>query len=383
MTDIDLSKMIFSNKRLSTKEFLKNQTIVILKHEEEIYKYAPKILTCIFDKIYQLHTEQNIAKLIIYESFSKLQQWSSIQEEILKTTINFINNGEYNFSLIKDINILVELLYDWLNKQIMFVINPKKVMDLNEKTINAISKFLERYTRKKYSRKKIKYIVTDIKKNFSAFEVESLISVAWFCNKVAVDHDFNLNSHDEKKLATEYYFHLMIENIALRMMGYQHNELFLNNVILKDKDNIIGQVNVIVDIVIFFVIVIHEDYKDINTYYSNKDDEEESYITNFLLNKLTIEAKNEDNTSITMTNSDKIISPMSTLPTDANFFKDFFDHINDCIKEFMDDVFNKDFKGDKEKTIDKAFNDIKTKFVNLNKIRSSKILNTNNNNIIF
>ncbi len=136
--DITQIKKIFSYSILSTKVFIKNQKSLLIKEEEDKYKHVPKILSSVLDRIVQIKNENKLPNSYIHSCFITLIKWTRTQEMRLMELKEQVNIGNYNFSHVSDLLILIELLFDWLESNIEYIINNKRISKF-DKDIHRLS----------------------------------------------------------------------------------------------------------------------------------------------------------------------------------------------------------------------------------------------------
>ena len=260
--DVERTKRIFFSKKPSIKEFIKNQKNMLIKEEQEIFKHVPKILSVTLDRIIEIQKENNYTKEYIYDSFLNLSVWTNTQEKALHNVKQHINIGNYDLKDISDINILIELLYDWLLSDIDYIINIKSV----DKFDSKLHQDIVHYIQNKNSNYANNLLIQNIKSFFSAVELECLICIAIFANKLYPSIDISNDINEELENYKDKY-QTMLENILLRMLDYTADELYKNPDTQHSK-TIFLKVSLLIDVVNFFAIIIDLEYNDSNSIFT-------------------------------------------------------------------------------------------------------------------
>ena len=356
--DITIIKQIYTDRKLSIKEFIKNQKLILIEEELEKYKHVPKIFSVILDRVIEIQSETNCDNKKIYECFTTPQKWTNSQEQLLNHRKNLINISNYFLNDINDIYFLVELLYDLLNQGIHYIINPKNVSMID----TAIHKDIISYNENKQEFNDSDRIIIYLKNHFSAVEFESLICLAVFAIKI-----LPVSSNLKDNIAWQYQqYQLTLENILVRMMGYSIDQLFKNENREEGK-LIMNRVSILVDLVNLFSIIIgleHSDFFNVYNTYNQK-------LSNILKHKMIQEFEtfkrsilNKKAAHITKNAFKDLIFKSINRQPKRNAMKSYYSSKGEFLKDLYEYL-----KGVMDKPMMKSklyLNDIYSRFVNYN-----------------
>jgi hypothetical protein len=297
--DIDVAREIFTSSKKDIDMFIKHQ--VDLSWGEELTKisHVPKILYVVLEQILSLTSlipnenlsktainlnninnnynanDQSILKLQIYKCINGTSEWREEYEKQIVDLKISLNRGHWNLiKEITDINILIELCFDWLEDCVICVISSDNIEKLytDDKQLSEKIKDHVKYP-KNYTSEQRKKINDFLKSELRMIEYETLTCLAQFASHLSPSED--LNEKDE--------FHHMLEKIAIYLLSYNIDMIYENpNKELSQE--LIKIVEKLIDVILFMIILIEFEYsEDQNLFLYNQRLSANSQFDNLLL----------------------------------------------------------------------------------------------------
>ena len=191
--------------------YLKRQEDLLFGEQSRKYGYIPKLITKILVKIIEIKNTNNLSNLHIYRILQGIiLDWNNDLESVLlfiKSTLN--KNNWTLFEETENLRILSELLFDWIEDCVEFLISPERT-----EMILSNDLFLSYQGKDKSSKEQIKILLTYIKKIYHCYEYEMLFQFASFFTMVKPQ-----NENDN------FAFMEMIDRISLELLGFNLCEI--------------------------------------------------------------------------------------------------------------------------------------------------------------
>ena len=188
------------------------------------YGFVPKIIVKVLEKIMDLKNNCFCDKITIYKVIEGIIiEWNDEFENILMKMKDLINKGDWDFfDKNNNLIITVELLFDWFEDCVEFIIN-------RERTEKIISSDLfceyifnikdnKNQCKSKLLCKQRKNLFDYIKKIYYCFEYEIIFNFATFLTTIPP------NNEDEKNL-----FNSMVDRISIGLLGFSYSNANNNN----------------------------------------------------------------------------------------------------------------------------------------------------------
>ena len=229
------SRMLFTPNKEKIEIFIKRQEDILFGNELKKYGCVPKIIIKCLEKILINKEKFNIDNKYIYEIIiGEKMEWNKDLEELLFEIKNLINKNNWVlFENCENLTIIIELLYDWFEDSVEFVISPertKKIItsDIFEKYIN------ECYTNEQKNQINKKKLFDYIHKIYLVFESVILYTMSSF---------FSLIYPKDEDEVQE--FNKVIKRISFQLLGFIYGDCLVN---LDNKDIIEPLVNGLTEI---------------------------------------------------------------------------------------------------------------------------------------
>jgi hypothetical protein len=233
-----------------------------------------------------------VFKLYIYKCINGTSEWKDEYEKHIVDLKISLNRGHwYLLKEINDINILIELCFDWLEDCVICVISSNNIDKLytdDKQLSHSIKDHVK--NPKNYSSEQRKKINDFLKSELRMIEYETLTCLAQFAS--------NLSPSEDQIQKDE--FHLMLEKIAIYLLGYNIDMVYEN----PNKDfsqKILKIVEKLIDIILFMIILIEFEYNDDHNLflYNQRLSVNSSQIDNLLLMRLNeLEKGNSTNIKV-------------------------------------------------------------------------------------
>ena len=211
------SRILFGEKE-SIDVYLKRQEDLLFGDELNKYGFIPKIIVKVIEKICFLRKKYNLDNAMIYKFFQGvLIDWNDELENILCAMKKMINKNNWTlFEQTENIILIIELLFDWFEDCVEYIISPERTENIILSNIyNEYNKEIESFINGKniLENNKCKQFFDFIKKEYYCFEYEILFYFASFLI------DFPPTGIEE-----ENNFDKMIDRISLELLGFSFSE---------------------------------------------------------------------------------------------------------------------------------------------------------------
>ena len=214
------SRLIFGNKE-SIDVYLKRQEDLLYGEELKKYGFVPKLIAKVLDRICFLKKKHNLDNIMIYKLFQGLLiDWNDELENILVAMKNMINKSNWVlFEETENLMIIIELLFDWFEDCVEYVISPERTEIIISNNIYTFysQQVDDFFSFKNMDNNKVKEFFDFIKKEYHCFEYEVLFYFANF-----------LMNFPPKGLDEEGNFDKMIERLSLELLGFSFSEKTTN-----------------------------------------------------------------------------------------------------------------------------------------------------------
>ena len=214
------SRLLFGNKE-SIDVYLKKQEDLLFGEELKKYGFVPKLIVKVLERICFLKKKHNLDNIMIYKLFQGLLiDWNDELENILVAMKNMINKSNWIlFDETENLMIIIELLFDWFEDCVEYVISPERTEIIISNNIYTFysQQVDDFFSFKNMDNNKVKEFFDFIKKEYHCFEYEVLFYFANF-----------LMNFPPKGLDEEGNFDKMIERLSLELLGFSFSEKTTN-----------------------------------------------------------------------------------------------------------------------------------------------------------
>ena len=215
------SRLLFGNKE-SIDVYLKKQEDLLFGEELKKYGFVPKLIVKVLERICFLKKKHNLDNIMIYKLFQGLLiDWNDELENILVAMKNMINKSNWIlFDETENLMIIIELLFDWFEDCVEYVISPERTEIIISNNIYTFysQQVDDFFSFKNMDNNKVKEFFDFIKKEYHCFEYEVLFYFANF-----------LMNFPPKGLDEEGNFDKMIERLSLELLGFSFSEKTTNS----------------------------------------------------------------------------------------------------------------------------------------------------------
>ena len=271
-------KDMFPNRRKKIGDFITNQNILdynfdknkyifpsivisyyfknnkkCMKNKNEIYKkiihinYIPKILFDSCEKIAEHVIINKISLIVLYNILNGKNEITENEQNQINQIKTELKNYEWKtFENLKEINIISEILFMWLNNNVIYCISPKKIekiiiefinLYLTEKENiiseenreenfekgmeNNIKKLFDKYVNNIRHEEEIKIMIKTIKIHLTKVEYEIIKYLSLFLQIIYPpdkNNEESTNYNNEKDLVSEYK--RLLYKLSLFLLGY-------------------------------------------------------------------------------------------------------------------------------------------------------------------
>ena len=211
------SRIVFGEKE-SIDVYKKKQEDLLYGDELKKYGFIPKLIVNVLEKISVLKKKYNLENIMIYKFFQGiLIDWNDELENILSAMKKMINKNNWKlFEETENLMLLIELLFDWFEDCVEYVISPERTENIimsdiyNEYDSQKDSFITGRTTNDNLKRKEF---FDMIKKEYHCFEYEVLFYFASF-----------LLNFPPTGIEEEGNFDKMIDRLSLELLGFSFSE---------------------------------------------------------------------------------------------------------------------------------------------------------------
>jgi hypothetical protein len=240
--------------------FMKNQSDTLYGEELKKYHHIPKLISKAFDKIFEIKRIFNIDSNLVYQSLCVFESWDEEHEQVLNQLKKSLNKGHWEmFNETENIVIISQLLYDWLEDCVEYIISPehlKKIMKDSHLCSNISMNIEESYFNGNANKEGRQLLFELIKKSLRLVEYETIFKVSYFCAII----------YPEKEEDKISFLH-MVDRISLHLLGYKYADVYLNANESETK-NIVREVCSLSDIIRLFIIGIRLDHMESGSSYN-------------------------------------------------------------------------------------------------------------------
>ena len=245
---LNISRILFGEKH-KIDIYLKRQEDILFGIELKKYGFIPKIIAKVLEKIEIIRVKHNITNIKIYSYIQGgSNEWNDKLEETLSVLKSLINKNDWDlFEKNENIILFVELLFDWFEDCVEYIISPERT----EKIINSLSyqeylKFINNPNFEKETETYINIIhnlIHIIKKTYILFEYEIIYTFVDFFSM------FPPLNNEEKLI-----FNTMIDRICLELLGYSFSEANYNKEYNNATQPLINGLNNIFNVIFNYLL---------------------------------------------------------------------------------------------------------------------------------
>ena len=223
---IETSRIIYGKKE-KIDVYLKRQDDLLFGDESEKFGYVPRIITKSLERILEIKIKYNLDNLVIINLLKGLgNNWNDELEKVLYLIKQNINKNDWSiFQINENLNIFVELLFDFCEDSTFYIINPEKI-DIITK-FAPFAKFIKQNNFFLTNQQKIN-ILSFIRKVLSGFEYSVIFQISTFC---AILYENN----NLKNKNFNILFNEMIDRFSMELQGFHLSDIQF----LKSEDDII------------------------------------------------------------------------------------------------------------------------------------------------
>jgi hypothetical protein len=222
---IETSRIIYGKKE-KIDVYLKRQDDLLFGDESEKFGYVPKIITKSLERILEIKFKYNLDNLVIIKLLKGLENnWSDELEKVLYLIKQNINKNDWNiFQMNENLNIFVELLFDFCEDSTFYIINPEKIDILTK--FAPFAKFINQNNFFLTNQQKIDTL-SYIRKVLFGFEYSVIFQISSFCAILYENNNLNENFN--------ILFNEMIDRFSMELQGFHLSDIQL----LKSENDII------------------------------------------------------------------------------------------------------------------------------------------------
>jgi hypothetical protein len=242
----------FTGQKRELDFYIKHQLDLIPQLDSHKYLHIPRILIDIIERLTSLITEKDHEHITIYQCFNGNHEWKDEYEQILTHLKNSINKGVWDcLGEMDDILILIELLYDWLDDNVTFIIHTNNLDSIFKNSFEReLRSQIDKH--KEFTVDTRKLIIDKLKTELKMPEFECLSCISYFISFILpsdnLEHTHELN--------------LMFDKIAIYLLGYNIDLVYEGNSDDADAQKCKKYVNQVKDLLHFFALVCKFDWAD-------------------------------------------------------------------------------------------------------------------------
>lgn len=248
---IQNARTVFTANKVSIEHFMKNQKDILYGNELIKYEYIPKIIAVVLEKLIEMMKEKKLGKLQLYNLMDYPEDWNDMKEDCLHNLKLSINKNMWEpFNRLEDPAVIIQLLYDWLEDSINYVINPEKI-DIIFKQ-NDMGDLLKKHLEdpRSFSSENRRTLYESLKSIFRTLEIETLNCIAHFASQIRPESE-------ECKIQ----YKIMVRSLCFHLLGF--NASYIHDKIKVDDINYFqNSANCLSDIIDFLVIISEYDLDD-------------------------------------------------------------------------------------------------------------------------
>lgn len=197
---------------------MKAQKDMLFGEDLNKYKYIPKLLATILEKKIRLKNDSKSSLQDMYQKMFMTENWTDEQEDQLHALKVEINSGNWqNIHDLQDILLSTQLLYDWLEDSVLYVINPEKLDIIFEQ--KSLGFLIKKHIcdRPQYNRDSRHTLFENIKQDLRGIDSETIIFVAHFANEF---------KPSDQTLQADYKN--MISRLCIPLLGFSFDSIYAN-----------------------------------------------------------------------------------------------------------------------------------------------------------
>ena len=254
---------------------MKNQKDLLYGEAEIKYKNIHRLFSNLLEKIIELREDFMISNITLYQSLNGTNDWNPENEDLIVYLKQCINMGAWDsIEEIIELDIIVDLLFDWLEDCVKYVINPKKILKLSmiRGFDSNLAAFVSTHTSGVSIDKKLRRDIIDfIKFHFNACELETLITISQFLALIHPSKESN-EEHNE--------FLLVVDRLSRLLLGFNIQDL--NDITSINCLNV-ERLKKIICLTVYVIINDLEEIEDEDNFFSIGDNSNQSHNSSFFL----------------------------------------------------------------------------------------------------
>jgi hypothetical protein len=218
--DLIRAREVFTDQKHDCDFFIKHQLDLIQQSDSHRFYHIPRLVIVVFDRLNYLIDDKEHDLMTIFQCLNGNHEWKDNYEQILASMKLSINKGIWScIDEMDDILVLIELLYDWLDDSVNYIVNTSNLIYIFK---NNFEKELKSMicNRKNYTIETRKLIIDKFKNELKMSEFECLSCVAYFISHLLPEDD------DEQCVINE--FNLMLDKISTYLLGYNIDMVYEN-----------------------------------------------------------------------------------------------------------------------------------------------------------
>ena len=201
-------------------DIIHEQRVLFYGHEYQEYYNIPIIFVKVFERLEDIISTMTATNadlvfktLFIPDFVGKIEFYEALLISLRKS----INEGKWEeLKKITDISILIELVYEWLEQHVVFVISPVKICNISENDL--FLEFLKVHNEKaEYKATDLRQLANIIKGEISHTEIEILLYFSSVFD--------NLSAH----ITDKSHFEKFQERIFIHLLGYEFENVYNND----------------------------------------------------------------------------------------------------------------------------------------------------------
>jgi hypothetical protein len=246
---IDSCRPIFCEKN-NIEYFMKNQNDLLFGDDSKKCEFVPRLISVVLEKIIDLYDQDEVTRQDIYTGMFYPESWTEENENLLISLKTQLNLGKWEVLNSKDdieIKVLAQLLYDWLEDSVFYVINPEKIFFIfEEKGLSfLINQHIKSY--KDFTASNRKSLSDNIKYCLRSIESETLCCIGHFINKIRPEFD------------NEEEFIQVTRRLCASLLGFSTKNIRKNN---EEIEKMLNYSIRLFNLITFFGIIIENDVED-------------------------------------------------------------------------------------------------------------------------
>jgi hypothetical protein len=250
---IDKCRPIFG-ERNTIEFYMKNQNDLLYGEDLKRHEFIPKLISVVLEKVENMLIKGLTTIEHIYQCMFYPEEWTDDEESILVSIKREINMGDWsclNDDETVEVKLLFQLLYDWLEDCVDYVINPDKIYFIfQEKGYNFL---IEQHIQNTndFTKNNRKNLWDNIGSCLRTIESETLSCIALFFNRIKPVKNANVSD-------THNYIQVS-KRFCAALLGFETQHAADNN---EDIERMVGYALRLVNLITFFGIVLEKDTED-------------------------------------------------------------------------------------------------------------------------